>query len=67
MLRCHSLISFETTTKILGTQLIGFPKDYKSHAQQTDILALWAQRLKSQFGALELADEAIEIRAEIRD
>ena len=60
LLRDYYLESF-------GTQLIGFPKDHKSHAQQTDILALWAQRLKSQFGALELADEAIEIRAEIRD
>ena len=46
-----------------GTQLIGFPKDKKSYAHQTEILALWGQRLS--FGDVELADEAVLLRGEI--
>jgi hypothetical protein len=38
------------------TDLIGFPKDYKSHAQLTEIIAAWSRKLR--FGSVALTDEA---------
>jgi hypothetical protein len=47
-----------------GTELIGFPKDYLSYAQQVEILKTWAARL--QFGGGTLSDEVAAIDEEVR-
>lgn len=47
-----------------GTELIGFPKDYKSYNHQTEILALWSKKLK--FGGVALVDEVAAMEDEIR-
>ncbi|MCI0565295.1 MAG: SIR2 family protein, partial [Nitrososphaera sp.] len=47
-----------------GTELIGFPKDYKSYGHQIEILASWAKKLR--FGGATLADEVAAIEEEIR-
>lgn len=46
-----------------STDLIGFPKDYKSHGQQTEILAAWSRKLS--FGSMALTDEAAALEDEI--
>lgn len=48
-----------------STQLIGFPKDYKSYSQQTEVLASWSRKLR--FGSIALTDEATALEEEIRD
>lgn len=47
-----------------GTELIGFPKDYKSYHHQVDILATWSKKLK--FGGVALVDEVTAMEDEIR-
>jgi len=47
-----------------GTELIGFPKDYKDYHHQVDILASWSNKLK--FGGVALVDEATALEDEIR-
>jgi len=47
-----------------ATELIGFPKDYKDHGHQVEILASWSKKLK--FGGMALADEVAVIEEEIR-
>lgn len=46
-----------------ATELIGFPKDYKSYGQQTEILAAWSRKLS--FGSIALTDEAAALEDEI--
>jgi hypothetical protein len=48
-----------------STELMGFPKDYKSYSQQTEILANWSRKLR--FGSIALTDEAAALEDEIRD
>lgn len=48
-----------------AADLIGFPKNYKSYAQQEDILAAWSKKLR--FGGVTLADEVAALEEEIRD
>jgi hypothetical protein len=45
------------------TNLIGFPKDYKSHAQLTEIIATWSRALR--FKKMALTDEAAALEDEI--
>lgn len=45
------------------TELIGFPKDYKSYAQLTEIIASWSRKLR--FGSMALTDEAAALEDEI--
>lgn len=45
------------------TDLIGFPKDYKSHAQLTEVIATWSRALR--FGKMALTDEAAALEDEI--
>jgi len=47
-----------------GTELIGFPKDYKNYHQQVEILAAWSKKLK--FGGVALVDEVAAMEDEIR-
>jgi hypothetical protein len=47
-----------------GTELIGFPKDYKSYDHQIEILASWSKKLK--FGGVALVDEVAALEEEIR-
>jgi hypothetical protein len=46
-----------------STDLIGFPKDYKSYDHLTDVLSSWAKKLR--FGTLALSDEAKALEDEI--
>jgi len=46
------------------TKLIRFPKDEKSYAQQTEILAAWSVKLT--FGGMTVTDEVRELEEEIR-
>lgn len=62
--RLYELLA-EYYLESFGTKLIGFPKDFKNYALLTDIIASWATKLR--FSGLELADEAVAIREEIRD
>ena len=45
------------------TELIGFPKDYKSYEQLVEILAVWSKTLR--FGGVALSDEAQALEEEI--
>jgi len=47
-----------------GTELIGFPKDYKNYHHQVDILASWSKKLT--FGGVALVDEVMALEDEIR-
>jgi len=47
-----------------GTELIGFPKDYRNYHHQVDILASWSTKLK--FGGVALVDEVTALEDEIR-
>jgi hypothetical protein len=47
-----------------GTELIGFPKDYKNYHHQVDIIASWSKKLK--FGGVTLVDEVTALEDEIR-
>lgn len=47
-----------------GTELIGFPKDYKSYHHQVEILSSWSKKLK--FGGVALVDEVTALEDEIR-
>lgn len=46
-----------------NTDLIGFPKDYKSYAHQEQILDSWSDKLI--FGGMALTDEADALEEEI--
>ena len=47
-----------------ATELIGFPKDYKSYGHQVEVLAAWAKKLR--FARMALADEVTAMEEEIR-
>lgn len=47
-----------------ATELIGFPKDYKSYAHQVEILTAWSKKLR--FARMALVDEVTAMEEEIR-